>query len=50
MPAVFDPASVRAFRYLDFEWDAARCTLVCRYALDDLAFEERIGFDATSDR
>jgi UDP-N-acetyl-alpha-D-muramoyl-L-alanyl-L-glutamate epimerase len=45
-PAAFDPAGVQAFCYLGFEWDDAAGTLVCRYALDDLEFEEHIGFGA----
>jgi hypothetical protein len=47
-PAAFDPGDVRSFRYLDFEWDAGARSLACRYALDDLEFEERIGFDAAT--
>jgi UDP-N-acetyl-alpha-D-muramoyl-L-alanyl-L-glutamate epimerase len=45
-PAEFSPEQVQAFRYLDAEWDAAERVLTCRYALDDLEFAERIGFDA----
>jgi UDP-N-acetyl-alpha-D-muramoyl-L-alanyl-L-glutamate epimerase len=34
------------FRYIDIDVDAARGDLVCRYALDDLGFEERISVGA----
>jgi hypothetical protein len=45
-PAAFVPQDVRAFRYTGVEWDARARVLTCRYALDDLAFAERITFDA----
>jgi UDP-N-acetyl-alpha-D-muramoyl-L-alanyl-L-glutamate epimerase len=36
------------FRYLDFDLDEARGELVCRYALDDAGFEERISVGTPS--
>jgi hypothetical protein len=38
---------VRAFRYVDHDFEPATGVLRCRYALDDLPFEERITFSPT---
>jgi len=44
LPAAFDPATSQVFRYVGFDFDVDSGVLSCRYALDDLEFEERIGF------
>jgi UDP-N-acetyl-alpha-D-muramoyl-L-alanyl-L-glutamate epimerase len=45
-PEVFVPETVQTFHYRGHEWDDRSHVLVCRYALDDLEFAERIEFDA----
>lgn len=44
LPAAFDPATSQVFRYAGFDFDADTGVLSCRYELDDIEFEERIGF------
>jgi hypothetical protein len=42
--AAFRPEEVEAFRYVGYRFDPATGVLGCRYALDDLEFEERVTF------
>lgn len=43
-PAGFRPDRVACFRYVDVDFDRASGRLRCRYALDELVFEERVTF------
>lgn len=36
----------RVFRYVAYDFEAATRTLRCRYALDDVAFEEQVAFES----
>ncbi len=40
----FSPESVERFHYLDMDFDRISGVLRCRYALDEVSFEERITF------
>jgi len=42
----FHPEQVERFRYLGYDFDPERRVLRCRYALDDLTFEELVTFRA----
>jgi hypothetical protein len=42
--AAFRPEAVERFRYAGYDYDAATGVLRCRYALDDLEFEEQVTF------
>ncbi len=49
-PDGFRPEQVAEFRYVDADFDRARGRLRCRYALDDVAFEELVTFEGTGAR
>lgn len=46
--AGFSPEQIHAFRYLDMDFDHGSGVLRCRYALDEVRFEERITFQAST--
>lgn len=49
MSETFRPESVKQFRYVGHDFDHVTNRLVCRYALDDLPFEEVITFRPSAD-